>query len=70
MLKPLKKKKKKRSGLLVEKTSGAWVGSGFRKQLLIRFCVCGLNLFRVSSRNSRGMLLFGFLIVIYIYSEE
>lgn len=54
----------------MEKTSRAWVGSGFRKQLLIRFCVCGLNLFRVSSRNSRGMLLFGFLIVIYIYSEE
>lgn len=31
----------------MEKTSEAWVGCGFRKQLLIRFCVCRLNLFRV-----------------------
>lgn len=31
----------------MEKASEAWVGYGFRKQLLIRFCVCRLNLFCV-----------------------
>lgn len=31
----------------MEKASEAWVGSGFRKQLLIRFYVCRLNLFCV-----------------------